>query len=329
MRSKTLSLLLLISSALLFSFIYEKNQIPAPLSKKDFNIAVISDLNSGYGSTHYHDDVYAALRELKNLKPDMILCGGDMVAGQKATLTEENLQDMWKSFDANVFSKIKAMKVPFAFTVGNHDASPSFAKDREAASHYWLSKKDSLGLDFASDTNYPFYFSYTNNGVFFISWDAAGAQIKPEVLNWMQAQLNSKPAKTAKLRIVLGHLPLYAIVSSKNKAGEVLASATMLEEMFEQHNVDLYISGHQHAYYPSKRKTLRLLNAGCIGDGPRPFINDPEPAKRAYTIIRIPEKHAKKFTYQTFIPAQNLTIEMKSLPDSIMGFNGVSRLDKY
>ncbi|WP_410219901.1 metallophosphoesterase family protein [Pedobacter sp.] len=328
MKSKILFLLLLTGSVILLSFIREGKTLPV-LSKKDFNIAVISDLNSGYGSTSYHDDVYTALKELKTLKPDMILCGGDMVAGQKATLTEANLQAMWKSFDTNVFAKIKAMKVPFAFTVGNHDASPNFTKDREVASRYWLSKKDSLGLDFISDENYPFYFSYANNRVFFISWDASGAQIKPEVLNWMQEQLNSKAAKTAKLRIVLGHLPLYAIVSSKNKAGEVLASTGMLEEMFEQHNVDLYISGHQHAYYPSRRKTLRLLNAGCIGDGPRPFINNPEPAKRAYTIIKVPQKQANKFTYQTFIPAQNSTIEIKNLPDSIIGFNGISRLDQY
>jgi Icc-related predicted phosphoesterase len=88
-----------------------------------FKVAVISDLNSGYGSTIYHPDVKATLSELAQIKPDLILCAGDMVAGQKTTLTEQNLIEMWQSFNVNVLSPIRATGTPFAFTLGNHDAS--------------------------------------------------------------------------------------------------------------------------------------------------------------------------------------------------------------
>lgn len=303
---------------------------PSPKTEKGkyFKIAVISDLNAGYGSTSYHPAVAATLNELKIIKPDMILCAGDMVAGQKATLTQQNLDSMWMSFDQQILSSIKEMKVPFGFTVGNHDASPNFLKDRTTARQFWTKNKNQLNLDFVDQTNFPFYYSYVKNEVFFISWDAAGANINDEVFTWMQQQLNSAKAKKAKLRILLGHLPIYAIVNSKNKPGEILAQTNKITAFLKENNIDLYISGHQHAYYPAKENGLRFLNTGCIGDGPRQLIGDTTAAKRAYTIINIPVKDYKKFSYKTFIPSEQKEISLTELPDSVVGFNGVSRRER-
>ncbi len=294
---------------------------------KTIKIAVISDLNSSYGATVYHPDVYATLKELDSIKPDIILCGGDMIAGQKASLTTAQTQAMWSSFDNNILKPIQRTKVPFGFTVGNHDASPSYQQDRELAKEFWLSKQKKLGLNFIDQAHFPFYYSYQQNDLFFISWDAAGSKVNQEVFDWMEKQLQSKTAKKAKLRILLGHLPLYAIVASKNKPGEVLADNEKTNNFFEQNGIDLYISGHQHAYYPSFAKNLRLLNAGCIGEGPRPLLGDHQPAKRAYTIIEVPAKNAKKFSYQTFIPNTKNTIQLSDLPESVVGFNGISKKD--
>lgn len=303
---------------------------PGHKTEKDmyFKIAVISDLNASYGSTSYHPAVAATLNELKTIKPDMVLCAGDMVAGQKTTLTQQNLDSMWMSFDTKILSPIKEMKVPFGFTVGNHDASPNFSKDRATAKQFWLKNRDYLNLDFADHTNYPFYYSYVKNEVFLISWDAAGANINDEVFTWMQKQLNSPRAKRAKLRILLGHLPIYAIVTSKNKPGEVLAQTNKITAFLKDNNIDLYISGHQHAYYPAKENGLRFLNTGCIGDGPRQLIGDTTAARRAYTIINIPIKDYKKFSYKTFIPSEQKEINLKELPDSVVGFNGVLRRER-
>ncbi|WAC39258.1 metallophosphoesterase family protein [Pedobacter sp. SL55] len=296
--------------------------------KKTIKIAVISDLNSSYGATAYHPDVYATLKELENIKPDIILCAGDMIAGQKASLTTAQTQAMWNSFDNNILKPIQRTKVPFGFTVGNHDASPSYLQDRELAQQFWKSKQKQLGLNFIDQSHFPFYYSYQQNGIFFISWDAAGSKVNQEVFNWMEKQLQSKAAKKAKLRILLGHLPLYAIVASKNKPGEVLANNEKTANFFEQNGIDLYISGHQHAYYPSFAKKLRLLNTGCVGEGPRPLLGDHRPATRAYTMIEVPVNEAKKFSYQTFIPNTNgSTIEFSKLPDSVVGFNGISKKD--
>ena len=311
----------------LLSIICSSWQKPHQDQPKTIKVAVISDLNSSYGSTVYHPDVYATLKELDSIKPDIILCGGDMVAGQKNSLTETQLQAMWDSFGKNILRPIQQMKIPFGFTVGNHDASPSYQLDRTNAEKFWKEQQQNLGLKYIDKTNFPFYFSYQQNGIFFISWDAAGAKVNPEVFDWMEKQLQSKAAKKAKLRVLLGHLPLFAIVASKNKPGEVLADNQTTANFFKKNGIDLYISGHQHAYYPSFTQNLRLLNAGCIGEGARPLIRDSKPATRAYTIIEIPLHNAKQFSYKTYVPNSANTISLTHLPDSVIGFNGVSKKD--
>jgi len=316
---------LLIATLLLFTFVCSPWQ-ETPQAKT-IKIAIISDLNSGYGSTVYHPDVAATLKALDSIKPDIILCGGDMVAGQKASLSKAQLQSMWSSFDSNVLKPIQQLKVPFGFTVGNHDASPNYQQDRQTAQEFWNTKRKHLGLKYVDDSNYPFYFSYQQNGIFFMSWDAAGAKVNQEVFDWMEKQLQSKAAKKAKLRVLLGHLPLYAIVASKNKAGEVLAENENTASFFKKNGIDLYISGHQHAYYPASEQQLRLLNAGCIGEGPRPLLGHDSPATRAYTIIEVPPNNPKMFNYKTFIPNTGKQIELSMLPDSVVGFNGVSKKD--
>ena len=293
--------------------------------EKTLKIAVISDLNSSYGSITYNEEVSAVIKDLAVIKPDIILCGGDMVAGQKASLTEQNIKDMWNGFKQTVLIPVQQLNIPFGFTLGNHDASPSYHTDRALAKQFWVNNADATNLNFIDSSHYPFYFSYIQNNVFFMSWDAAGAKIPDEVYKWMKIQLNSKTARAAGLRILLGHLPLYPVVEHKNKPGEVNANTDSALSFFKDYGIDLYISGHQHAYYPAIKDGIRLLNAGCIGDGERKIMGHTDSAKKAYTIIEVPVKSPRKFSYLTYMPVTNQLIDPHSLPDSVVGFNSVLR----
>jgi len=296
---------------------------------KALKICVISDLNSSYGSTNYSDDVKTVIGQLNLIKPDIILCAGDMVAGQKATLSEDNITAMWDSFKITILNPIQKLNIPFGFTVGNHDASPNYLTDRKLSQKFWKDNIEATGLDFVDSSHYPFYYSYIKGNVFFMSWDAAGANIDPEVYNWMKAQLNGTLAKKAKLRILTGHLPLYAIVDSKNKSGEVNSNPGAALDFFKKYGIDLYISGHQHAFYPAEKDGIRFLNAGAIGDGPRKLIGNSAAAVKTYTLIEVPRQRPKKFSYKTYIPNTKSTIDLSILPDSIIGFNGISLKEKY
>jgi len=295
----------------------------AETKDKPLKIVLISDLNGSYGSLIYSKDVPSVLNEIGQIKPDLILCGGDMVAGQKTSLTEQNIKEMWQSFKNVVLDPIKKANVPFGFTLGNHDASPGFLKDRALASQFWKDEQAATRLTFVDSEHYPFYFSYIKNNVFFISWDASGAAITPELYNWLKTQTSLPIAKNARMRILLGHLPLYAIVAAKNKPGEVISNPDSALAFFKTHGIDMYISGHQHAYYPAIKNGVHLLNSGCIGDGPRPILGHSDLAKKAYTVIEIPVKKPLKFTQRAFMPANHEEISIKSLPDSVIGFNGI------
>lgn len=303
------------------SFQVLKTELPKK-RPSDFKILVISDLNGSYGSTQYSEDVANVIAKIPAIKPDLILCGGDMVAGQKMSLTAENIQAMWHSFNETILKPIAKEKIPFGFTIGNHDASPNFLKERAAAKQFWMNEMKSTHLDFVDSANYPFYYSFIQQGVFFMSWDASAAKIKPEIYDWMKKQLDQKKAKKAKLRIVLGHLPLYAIVKDKNKPGEVNANPDSALQFFRNNNIDLYISGHQHAYFPAHKNGVQLLNLGCIGDGPRQILGHDVAPKKVYTVITIPNGKPKKFSYESWMPTSSIQVNQKDLPDSVVGFNG-------
>ena len=317
-------LVLILSTFIITSFTpVKKPNWHAETENRSLKILLISDLNASYGSIAYSADVPAVINEIGKIKPDLILCAGDMVAGQKASLTEQNIKEMWQSFKTVVLEPIQKRNIPFAFTLGNHDASPSFSKDRAIATQFWKNERQATNLTFVDSEHYPFYFSYLKNNVFFISWDASGAKIKPELYAWMQEQTSLAVAKNARMRVLLGHLPLYAIVAAKNKPGEVNSNPDSALTFFKTHKIDLYISGHQHAYYPATKNGVLLLNSGCIGDGPRPILGHTALAQKAYTIIEIPVKKPLKFTQRSFIPLTNEEIAINSLPDSVIGFNGV------
>ncbi|MEJ7691987.1 metallophosphoesterase [Daejeonella sp.] len=328
-------LITLLAAMILTAFVADSSlQGPIPLARKikkelknkPLKICVISDLNASYGSISYPEEVSLVISQLSDIDPDIILCSGDMIAGQKASLTEQNIKDMWAGFKATVLNPISKLGIPFGFTVGNHDASPSFTKDRAISKAFWKENVNAINLTFVDSTNYPYYYSYIKNNVFMMSWDAAGAEIKPEVYLWMKAQMESKIARKARLRILIGHLPLYAIVESKNKPGEVNSDPAAALAFFKTYGLDLYISGHQHAYYPAEKAGIRFLNMGAIGDGPRKLIGRAAEPQKSYTIIEIPVKNAKKFTYSTYTPGKEV-VSMSNLPDSIVGFNGISRKD--
>lgn len=296
---------------------------------QDLKILLISDLNGSYGSVDYSEQVHEVIGKIDQINPDLILCGGDMVAGQKKTLTPDNLRAMWAGFHRAVLQPISAKNIPFGFTMGNHDASPNYHNDRRAASEFWMTNRDQVNLTFVDQTHYPYYFSYIKNNVFFISWDASSASIPEAVRVWMEKQLSDAIARNARSRILLGHLPLYAIVESKNKPGEVLDDADETLAIIRKLGVDMYISGHQHAYFPAGKEGVQLLHSGCLGGGPRTLLGSHKPAVKSYALIHIPKDKGIDYRNIEGIEADDhRDIQLEHLPDSIQGFNGtVERID--
>ncbi len=310
-----------------------RNPNPAPKGlfapkRGDVRIVVISDLNSAYGATDYRDEVKQAIKFIPDWEPDLILCGGDMVAGQ-TVLTREQIQAMWDGFEKHIGSKIRATKIPYGFTIGNHDASAwknnrgeyLFKDERELAAEYWNDPKHDPNLKFVDRAGFPYYYTFEQNDIFYLVWDASTNRVPLEQVEWAEKALASSKAQNAKMRIVIGHLPFYAVAVGRETIGEVLADADQLRAMLEKYRVHTYISGHHHAYYPGHRGKLELLAAGALGEGARPLLDANLPIIRTITVVDINFADSST-TYTTYNMNTLQVVDQQILPRMIVGPNG-------
>ena len=292
----------------------------------DVRIGVISDLNSQYGSTTYEKEVHQAIALLPDWKPDLVLCGGDMVAGQSKQLSSAQVRAMWQAFDGAIAAPLRAAKIPFGFTVGNHDGSGArnangyiFERDRTLAAEYWNHAAHQSGLRFVDRGKYPFYYSFEQQGIFYLVWDASTATLSAEQLAWVESSLAK--AQSASMRIAIGHLPLYAVATRKNKPGEFLNDADRLRSLLERYNVHTYISGHHHAFYPGKKGRLKLLHSGALGGGPRQLIGSALPPMKTLSIVDI-DRATAETRYTTYDMKTMQVVDIRALPRQITGING-------
>jgi len=308
---------------------------PAPTglfapARGDVRIVVISDLNSAYGSTSYEPEVTKAIELIPDWQPDLVLGGGDMVAGQDPSLSREEIQAMWSAFDRTVGAPLRNAKLPFGFTIGNHDASAAttttgrflFPNERELAAAYWRNPRHNPGLNFEDRVGFPFYYTFIQNDIFYLVWDASTSKIPPEQLSWAENSLSSTKAQRAKLRIAIGHLPLYAVAVGRDEPGEILENAEKLRSLLERHRVHTYISGHHHAYYPAHRGKLELLHSGALGGGPRPLLNSALAPQKTLTVIDV-HIGSETTTYTTYDMTTLQVMDQQKLPRLIAGPNGM------
>ncbi len=261
---------------------------PANAFADTLRVAVISDLNGSYGSTRYEPAVPAAVRRLVELKPDLVISTGDMVAGQRLhpPLSAPAVAAMWTSFHAVVTEPLGKAHIPLAVTPGNHDASAyeSFVLEREAYRRQWTDRKPSV--HFVDQAQYPFHYAFSIGDVLFVSLDVTrvGA-VDEDQKRWLD-QLLGREAGRFRHRIVFSHLPIYPFTQGRET--EVSADHG-LEEVLRSHGVELYLSGHHHAFYPGYKDGLRFVSQACLGAGPRALIGTDSRSARAVTFIEIPD----------------------------------------
>ncbi|MGD1943653.1 MAG: metallophosphoesterase family protein [Leptolyngbyaceae cyanobacterium] len=297
----------------------------------DLRLVVMSDLNGVYGSTDYDPEIDKTMALIPFWNPDLVLCSGDMVAGQDLTLTPDQINAMWSAFDEHVAAPLRTAGLPYGFTIGNHDASgalglndsPLFQQERDLAAAYWQAPEHDPGVEFVDRFEFPFYYTFRRDDVFFLSWDGSSSRIPADKLAWVEESLASEAAQTAKARILIGHLPLYAVAVGRDQPGEVMDNADQLRALLEKYDVHTYISGHHHAYYPGHRGDLQLLHMGIIGSGPRPLIDSDLPPWKALTVLDIDFDTPELTRYTTYDIQTMALIEYEQLPRFLAGHNGI------
>ena len=291
-------------------------------------VVVLSDFNGAYGSLSYDPQVQGSLDAIVTTwQPDLLLSAGDVIGGQNTSLPDARFAQMWGAFDAQIARPLREAGVPYAFAVGNHDGSSLrlknefvFQRERDAARAYWNSPLYDANLPYQNREDFPFNYSFTFKEVFVIVWDASSAVITPEQRGWLAQELSSPAAQNAKLRILLGHLPLYGVGEGKNEPGEVLQGGDALRRWLESLNLDLYISGHHAAYYPAKKGEVTLLHSGGIGA--RRLLGSEAEPRSTVTVLDIDFETNAEVRLTTFDAATLESISPESLPERLEGLNG-------
>jgi len=261
----------------------------------DLRLVVFGDFNGPYGSLDYPPAVARTVAAIVDVwRPDLlVLLPGDLVAGQSRSLPDDRFAAMWAAFDLAVAAPLREAGIPYAATMGNHDASKlrdtdggfAFARERDAAAAYWRASHHLAGLAGADLEGYPFAWSFRLGPLFVAVLDASGPVLDQAERAWLRAALRSPPAHTAALRWVVGHLPLVGIAEGRAREGEVLWRAEELRNLLHEEGVDTYVSGHQAAFYAGRWGDLELLFAG--GVGARRLLGSSAPARSAVAVVDI------------------------------------------
>ena len=298
----------------------------APATAEPLRVVILSDLNSSYGSASYEPDVLRAVTlTVQRFRPQLVLIAGDMIAGQRPTLTDSTVHTMWSVFDTTVFLPLRRAGIAVAFTVGNHDASgyPAHERDRRAALAHWTPRRDALGVRIVDAATFPFNYALRYRDLFVAVLDASTGRVGEDSaqLAWLRRTLDSDAARTARQRLTLGHVPLYAVAEGRNAPGEVQSQPDSVRALLEAGGVRMHISGHHHAYYPGRRGALELLHAGALGQGPRPLLGTSD-AYRTLTVLDfLPGDSIADSTWR--LTAGGIEpIDPRTLPARIDGING-------
>ena len=236
----------------------------------DLRIAVISDLNSSYGTIGHHRQVGAAIDRIIELRPDIVISTGDMIAGQRRDpLPRERLEAMWDAFDDTVSEPLARAGIPFAVTPGNHDASAydAFARERSLYAQVWADRTS--GLDFVDKGRFPFTYAIAVADTLLISLDVTTAgSLMGNDRAWLEAVL-ARTRDRYRHRVLFSHLPIWPVAEGRIRDATRDAE---LHSLLARAGVDLYLSGHHHAFYPGTVDGLTYVSQACLGSGPRRLI---------------------------------------------------------
>lgn len=258
----------------------EPEPVAEPTQPQRLRVAVISDLNSRYGSTTYMPSVHAAARALvERVRPNLVLVTGDMVAGQKRGL---DYRAMWSSFHEAVTDPLLEAGIIVAPAPGNHDGARGFEAERRHYVEQWSDPDRAARVEYVDASSYPLHYSFVHGGVFFAAVDAtAVGPLRGRQHEWLDEQLERTDAE---VKIVFGHLPIHPF--ARNREREILDDAE-LEAILRRHDVDAYVSGHHHAYYPGNVDGVRHVAAPCLGAGARALIGGQQRSRPALVVIEI------------------------------------------
>ncbi|MEN9530426.1 MAG: hypothetical protein RI932_2299 [Pseudomonadota bacterium] len=342
------SALKIVLSVLFLGLAFRANAQGNPrINPHSTRLCFISDLNGSYGSVALPSSVHDGISQLTKLNCGLVVGAGDLVAGQDPSLTESHLRSMWDEFQRVVLMPLDLAGVPILTALGNHDASAArsasggyiYQRERNVAADVWLKRligSVSGAVEWLSREDYPFFYSVRFGTTGLVFMDGSSATEVRRKRAWLENELSALAAHPSiSTRIVVGHLPLFAVARGRDRAGEILADSRELYELFDRNKVDFYVSGHHHAFFPgrvpewSRAHGTVQISLGALGDGPRRLLGEHGISPRqSISFLDINEAMSvmeNRFSLQTLSPYTGEILSPRELPEGLPSLDGTGK----
>jgi hypothetical protein len=275
---------------------------------------VISDLHSSLGSTQYSSKVTTAIKRIIEMKPDVVICTGGMVAGQRRPdrLTPRELNLMWSSFNKTVFKPLDKAGIPMAVAPGSHDVSPAeaFEAERESFDRQWRTRRPSL--NFIDRSSYPFQYAFAvGPALFLVVESTVAGPMAPGSIDWIQETLVDHGG-SFKHRFLVSHLGQWPV--SQGLESEVTADRE-LEAILLFHDVTAVLNGHNRAFFPGVIGGVLHISQGNLGGGTRRLIGSDGATPHSFTVLEISAEDIEYRAMKT--PTFTVEVDLQQLPEKI------------
>ncbi len=299
--------------------------MPAVSAQADQSIAFISDLNGSYGSTAYSPRVDTAVEKITSLKPDLVMITGDMVAGQQQPrLDADWLDQMWAGFNLTVSDPLRHAGIPLAVTVGNHDGSayPQFELEQQRFARQWEDRKPEI--EFLPGSEWPRRYAARLDNILILAFDGTQTGRVPAQERQFVETMLREYGNNAEVTIVMSHLPMWPLARGRER--EILNDAEFLD-VLHRYGVDVYASGHHHAFFAGLDDAGMLhLAIGALGGNARAYSSNGQTLSHSFALLEISDNLMQVRAFKA--PGFEQTVPLQDLPETVTGPLGtLQRLD--
>ena len=240
----------------------ETPALPArPSGDGALRVAVISDSNGRYGQiTQAHGSAPAVRALVEDLRPDVVVHNGDMIAAQRRGIGVEQLEAMWREYERVVVAPLRAAGIPLLPVSGNHDASPSRKlEDRAVYERVWRQPGFRPDVEYVDDENYPLRYAAVVGGALLVVLDAATGRQGHDDVRWLEEVLARVGDRGP--RLVFAHVPPWQ--PTERGYGQ-LQRWPELAAILRVEKVDMLLSGHYEVFYPARLDGVEVVLDGTL-----------------------------------------------------------------
>lgn len=242
--------------------------IPETVVPRQWSFAVLSDLHLPNPRVANIERTVAALIKLG---VRFVVVTGDHTNGSAVVDHRKSRQRAWWSAVTNALAPLREAGIAVLPIAGNHDTYLAWHREGYEQAFGDLARwtaplaiRPATGHGFARA---PYSYSVDVDGVHLALANIVDQNVDRDVQAWLNDDLASPAAQSARVRIVFGHVPLFSVIR-KPPRGFVEQFGTILA----RGNVDFYVAGHEHVTWDetfsvgtpaTASHPLRQVTVGC------------------------------------------------------------------